>query len=69
MLGLAACNNPSKYGHGAGAGGVGGVGGAGGMGANGISSSGLGDASNPSSPAYFNQTVGNQVLSSLTRAR
>jgi peptidoglycan-associated lipoprotein len=57
-LGLAACNNPDRYG--SGAGGPGGAGGQGGMG--GIDSSGLGDPSNPNSIAYFNQTVGDRVL-------
>ncbi len=53
VLALAACNNPDRYG----AGGAGGVGGAGG-----IDSSGLGDASNPRSVAYFQQSVGDRVL-------
>ncbi len=56
VLGLAACNNPNKYG------GANGMGGANGVGGNGIASGNLGDPSNPNSPAYFNQTVGNQVL-------
>ncbi|MBI1219048.1 MAG: peptidoglycan-associated lipoprotein Pal [Rhodobacteraceae bacterium] len=57
-LGLAACNNPNRYANGgAGANGMGGAGGAGG-----ISSQGLGDASNPASVAYFNQSVGDRVL-------
>lgn len=58
-LGLAACNNPNRY-----AGGAGGMGGAGANGANsetGINSGPLGDPSNPSSIAYFNQTVGDRV--------
>ena len=53
-LALAACNNPNKYG--AGAGGAGGAGGVGG-----ISAGGLGDPSNPNSPAYFAQTIGDKV--------
>jgi peptidoglycan-associated lipoprotein len=53
-LGLAACKNPDRYG----AGGPGGAGGAGG----GIDTTGLGDPSNPTSIAYFNQTVGDRVL-------
>ena len=58
VLGLAACNNPDRYGTGgAGAGGAGGVGGAGG-----IDTTGLGDPNNPTSIAYFNQTVGDRVL-------
>ena len=55
-LSLAACNNPDRYG----AGGPGGAGGAGGAG--GIDTTGLGDPSNPTSIAYFNQTVGDRVL-------
>jgi peptidoglycan-associated lipoprotein len=57
-LGLAACNNPDRYG----AGGADGAGGAGGFGAGGIDTMGLGDPSNPRSIAYFNQTVGDRVL-------
>jgi peptidoglycan-associated lipoprotein len=53
VLALAACNNPDRYG----AGGAGAAGGAGG-----ITSGGLGDASDPRSVAYFNQTVGDRVL-------
>lgn len=51
-LALSACNNPDRYG--AGAGGAGGAGG--------IDTTGLGDPSNPTSIAYFNQTVGDRVL-------
>jgi peptidoglycan-associated lipoprotein len=50
-LGLAACNNPDRFG---GAGGAGGPGG--------IDQSALGSASDPRSPAYFSQTVGDKVL-------
>ena len=58
VLGVAACNNPDRYGAGgAGAGGAGGVGGAGG-----IDTGNLGDPNNPRSPAYFNQTIGDRVL-------
>ena len=53
-LALAACNNPDKYGNGAG--GADGAGGAGGIGMG-----GLGDPSNPNSPAYFQQTIGDTV--------
>lgn len=61
-LGLAACNNPNRYGAG-GAGGAGGYGaGAGGYGAGGISSQGLGNASDPRSIAYFQQTLGDRVF-------
>jgi peptidoglycan-associated lipoprotein len=53
-LALAACKNPDRYG----AGGAGGVGGPG----SGIDTTGLGDPNNPTSIAYFNQTVGDRVL-------
>ena len=52
VLGLAACNNPDRYG----------AGGAGANGAGGIDSSGLGNAGDPRSVAYFQQTVGDRVL-------
>ena len=51
-LALSACNNPDRFG--AGAGGAGGAGG--------INSGALGDPSNPNSPAYFAQTIGDKVL-------
>ena len=47
-LGLAACKNPGRYGAGAN----------GAMGAG----AGMGDASDPSSAAYFNQSIGDRVL-------
>jgi peptidoglycan-associated lipoprotein len=54
-LALAACNNPDRFGAGgAGADGVGGTGG--------IDSSGLGSPSDPNSPAYFAQTLGDRVF-------
>lgn len=53
-LALAACNNPDRFG----AGGPG----AGGPGAGGIDSSGLGSTSDPNSPAYFAQTLGDRVF-------
>ena len=56
-LGLAACNNPDRFG----AGGAG-ADGAGGFGAGGIGTSGLGDPNDPRSIAYFNQAVGDRVL-------
>lgn len=59
LLVLAACNNPDRYG----AGGPGGAGGAGG-----IDSSGLGDASNPRSVAYFQQSVGDRVLFAVNQS-
>ena len=55
VLGLAACNNPDRYG-------AGGPGGAGGAGSGGIDTTGLGDPNNPASIAYFNQRVGDRVL-------
>ena len=51
-LGLAACKNPDRYG----------AGGAGGAGA------GLGDASDPRSAAYFNQSIGDRVLFMVDQA-
>ncbi len=56
-FGLAACNNPDRYGNGAGAGA-----GLDGAGAGGINVGGLGDPSDPRSVAYFNQTIGDRVL-------
>ncbi|MBM3615511.1 MAG: peptidoglycan-associated lipoprotein Pal [Alphaproteobacteria bacterium] len=53
-LGLAACNNPDRFG----AGGPGADGGAGGF----VDTTGLGDPNDPTSIAYFNQTVGDRVL-------
>lgn len=55
VLGLAACNNPDRYG-------AGGPGGAGANGAGGIGTEGLGGPSDPNSVAYFNQTIGDRVL-------
>ncbi|MDE3079311.1 MAG: peptidoglycan-associated lipoprotein Pal [Paracoccaceae bacterium] len=63
-LGLAACNNPNRYGGGAGMGGDA----AGLNGAGGISGQGLGDASNPASIAYFNQRVGDRVYFKLDQS-
>lgn len=51
-LGLAACANPGRFG----------AGGAGGAGGNGIDLANLGGANDPSSPAYFQQTIGDRVL-------
>lgn len=62
VLGLAACNNPNRFGAG-GAGGAGAGGyGPGGMGAGGIGQSGLGGANDPNSTAYFQQTLGDRVF-------
>lgn len=52
-LGLAACNNPDRYG----AGGY-----DEGFGAGGVGTTGLGDPSNPASAAYFQQSVGDRVF-------
>ena len=49
-LATAACNNPNRNG-------MGGAGGAGGMGGAGA----IGSASDPNSPAYFSQTLGDMV--------
>ncbi len=57
-LAVSACNNPNKYGKGAGAAGMNGAG----MGAGGIGVGGLGDPNDPNSPAYFAQTIGDKVL-------
>ena len=54
-LGLAACKNPDRYG-------AGGAGGAGGVGAGGVNGTGLGSASDPTSVAYFQQTLGDRVF-------
>ena len=52
-LGLAACNNPDRFGDGSDD-----------PGTNGgfVDTTGLGDPSNPASIAYFNQSVGDRVL-------
>lgn len=54
-LDLSACNNPDRYG-------AGGAGAGAGAGAGGIGMGGLGDPSDPNSPAYFAQTIGDKVL-------
>jgi len=53
IVGTAACTNPDRFGGGAGADG------ANGAGANGALA---GSASDPSSPLFFNQTIGDRVL-------
>lgn len=58
-LGLAACNNPDRFG----AGGADGYGNNNnGFGQGGINSSGLGDPNDPRSQAYFQQRIGDRVL-------
>ena len=57
-LGLAACNNPDRYG----SGGTDGAGGTGSGGGSGIDTTGLGDPNDPASIAYFNAQVGDRVL-------
>ena len=59
-FGLAACNNPDRFG--AGGAGAGGAGGAGGMNGGFVDTTGLGDPNDPQSIAYFNQRVGDRVL-------
>ena len=54
-LALSACRNPDRFKDGD-------LAGAGGLGADGVTTAGLGDPSNPTSVAYFNQTVGDRVL-------
>lgn len=54
VLATAACTNPDRFG-----GGAGGAGGADGAGLNGGVA---GSASDPSSPLFFNQTIGDRVL-------
>lgn len=63
-LGLAACNNPDRYGYGSGADGAG----AGGLGGDGIATAGLGDPNDPTSAAYFNASVGDRVLFPVDQA-
>ncbi len=67
-MGLSACTRPDRFGGGAGAGGAGGAGGFGGAaglpgaGIPGVGTGALGDASNPASPGYFNQAIGDRVF-------
>ena len=60
-LGLAACNNPDRFGDGSGMNGQPGYG-QGGLGQHGVGTSGLGDPNDPRSQAYFQQRVGDRVL-------
>ena len=59
VLATAACTNPDRFGGGSGANGAGGAGADGGMNAG---AGMLGSASDPSSPMFFNQTIGDRVL-------
>lgn len=61
-FGLAACNNPNRYGKGGP--GDGGAGAGNGF----VDTNGLGDPSNPTSIAYFNQSVGDRVLFPVDQA-
>jgi peptidoglycan-associated lipoprotein len=60
-MALAACNNPDRFGNGAGGAGAGGAGG-------GIGVGGLGDPNDPNSPAYFAQRIGDKVLFEVDQA-
>ena len=61
VLATAACTNPNRFG--AGAGGAGGVGGAGADGFGAGAGVGMtGSASDPRSPQFFSQTIGDRVL-------
>ncbi|QUS36801.1 peptidoglycan-associated lipoprotein Pal [Falsirhodobacter algicola] len=63
VLGLAACNNPNRFGAGgAGADGAYGQYGQNGYGTGGVDTAALGSAGDPNSPAYFNQTLGDRVF-------
>ncbi len=53
-LGLAACQNPDRFGAGGGPDGTGGAGG--------VDTTGLGGVNDPNSPAYFAQTLGDRVF-------
>lgn len=55
ILGLAACNNPDRFG-------AGGAGAGAGMNGGFVDTTGLGDPNDPTSIAYFNQRVGDRVL-------
>ncbi len=70
VLGVAACSNASRFGAGSGTGAGGPYGdgaygngyGPGGAGYGAVDSAGLGGAGDPTSPAYFQQTVGDRVF-------
>ncbi|PUB18544.1 peptidoglycan-associated lipoprotein Pal [Yoonia sediminilitoris] len=56
-LAAAACTNPDRFGGGAGADGAGGL-----NGQDGLNGGPAGSASDPTSPLFFNQTIGDRVL-------
>ncbi|MDB6453882.1 peptidoglycan-associated lipoprotein Pal [Falsirhodobacter sp. 20TX0035] len=72
VLGVAACNNPNRFGAGgAGAGADGAYGANGAYGQGGVGSvgtSGLGDPNDPNSQAYFSQRVGDRILFNYDQA-
>lgn len=55
VLATAACTNPDRFGGGAGGAGTDGAGA-------GLGAGGVGSASDPASPLFFNQTIGDRVL-------
>ena len=60
VLGLAACNNPDRFGQGGADGGAGGAGA--GFGAGGVGVGALGDPNDPRSLAHFQQRIGDRVF-------
>ncbi|MFC7705643.1 peptidoglycan-associated lipoprotein Pal [Plastorhodobacter daqingensis] len=62
VLGLAACSNANRFGSGSGTGAGFGDGGYGAGGFGSVDTAGLGSASDPTSAAYFQQTVGDRVF-------
>lgn len=59
VLATAACTNPDRFGGGAGGNGTDGAGAGAGAG---LGAGGVGSASDPASPLFFNQTIGDRVL-------
>ncbi|MBE0413501.1 peptidoglycan-associated lipoprotein Pal [Yoonia sp.] len=57
VLATAACTNPNRFGAGSGGAGAGAD-----VGVNGAGAGGVGSVSDPSSPMFFNQTIGDRVL-------
>ena len=66
LLGLAACNNPDKYGNGVDD--PGGAYGSGQYGAGGAGGVAMGNINDPNSPAYFNAKVGDMVHFSVDQS-